>query len=93
MPKSRTCRTCRFLNVAPDKAGRIRPQRDGAYQCIAPQPEMPPMPLSITNAYGFNWPPSRTYMLPDQDTECPVWEERTTDEASKGKIQTADVKS
>lgn len=80
MSKPHICRTCRFLDVPPDKLGRIKPRADKTYRCLATQPELPPLPLSITQSYGFHWPPSRSYVSPDQDTECPVWEERVVDD-------------
>jgi len=76
-----SCRTCKYLDVAPDKLGRIVPRKDKTYRCLAPDPEMPTMPDSITETYGFRWfegQRSRTYMTPDAGENCPCHEPRET---------------
>jgi hypothetical protein len=70
------CKTCRFLDVKPDSAGRLRVIKDKAYRCLAPTPSLPPLPLSITDSFYFPlWPPSRT-VVDAEKRNCPVWEPR-----------------
>lgn len=83
-----TCRTCQFLDVPPDKAGRIRPRSNYTYRCLAPDPVMPVMPASITTAYGFSWPPcSRSYMHPDEGEGCPTYEARKAGQGPEQSLQ------
>ena len=72
----KSCKTCRFLAVHPDARGRIVVRQKNAYECLAIVPQ-PDLPDSITKAYGFRWPPSKTYMTGDRGTECPTWELRS----------------
>lgn len=67
-----TCRSCIWLKVAPDKAGRRAPRKDKSYLCEAPVPDVV-MPLSITRRYDWRWPPSRNYMAPDEGAGCPTF--------------------
>lgn len=70
-----TCRNCRFLDVKPDATGRRRVARGSAQPCLAPVPELPPLPSSITGHYSFpKWPPTRAWMGPDDGAGCPVRE-------------------
>lgn len=71
----RSCKTCRFLNVPPDAAGRIVVRKDEAYQCMAVVP-VPLLPDSVTTAYTFRWPLPRSYMTGEQGTLCPTWDQR-----------------
>lgn len=71
----RCCKTCRFLAVHPDARGRIVVRARNAYECRAIVP-LPPLPDSVTGAYGFQLPPNRRYMTGDNGTLCPTWEER-----------------
>lgn len=34
-----TCRTCKFLDVKPDKIGRVIPRSTFMYRCLAPLPD------------------------------------------------------
>jgi hypothetical protein len=70
-----TCRTCQFLLVEPDRAGRIKPRAKNAYKCIAHVP-MPTLPVSVTKHYDFKWPPARSYMSPDDGNDCPLYKSR-----------------
>lgn len=74
------CKTCKYLDVPPNKAGRIVPQKKYTYRCLAPEPPMPILPTSITSAYGFSWPPHRRFVRIDEGTECPVYEQRQKEE-------------
>ena len=68
----RTCRTCVWLTVPPDKAGRRAARKDNVYPCAAPLPDVA-LPRSVTERFGFNWPPRRTMMSPDRGEDCPAW--------------------
>lgn len=70
------CRTCKHLAVRPDKLGRIVPRKNEVYRCLAPEPDLPPIPLSVSEVYDFKWPPRRTMVTPDHGKDCPVWEKR-----------------
>lgn len=72
---SQSCRTCKYLDVAPDKAGRIRPNKTFAYPCTAPIINEPIVPDSI-KLYSWNWPPHRTLMSPDLGQKCERYEDR-----------------
>ncbi len=70
------CKTCRFLDVPLDKAGRRVVRKDSVYRCKGPVPAAPNLPDSVTQAYGFMrtaWV-HRQYMPGDMGTTCPVWE-------------------
>lgn len=71
----RTCRECRWLTVAPDRAGRRVVRRGMMYACAAPLPHCP-LPHSVTEYFAFNWPPRRTRMAGDGGDGCPTWEVR-----------------
>ncbi len=70
------CKTCRFLDVPLDKAGRRVVRIHDAFPCTAPLPEMPALPDSITKVYGYK--PAgegrKCWMHGDMGTTCPVWE-------------------
>lgn len=70
------CRACKYLDVAPDKSGRIVPRKGYSYRCLAPIPALPALPDSITNEYSFRWPPTRTHMTPERGAGCPIFEAR-----------------
>lgn len=74
--KEQSSRNCKFLDVAPNNAGRIVPLRTHTYRCLAPDPQLPPMPDAITRSYGFKATFSRCYMSPDDGKECPCHEPR-----------------
>ena len=55
-----------------ERLSRVR-----AYRCLAPDPEMPAMPASITLAHWFKWPPQRVHVcVDDQCEKCPLYEKR-----------------
>jgi hypothetical protein len=65
------CKTCKFLDVPPDRIGRIRPQKRYSYRCVAEIPA-PVLPDSVTKAHGFKWPPERTWMAIEQGRKLSV---------------------
>lgn len=70
----RRCGTCRFLRVDPDKAGRRVVRKDRAYRCQF-EIAWPPLPVSVTRAYGFRLPnPQHQGMFGDMGDDCPTWE-------------------
>lgn len=72
-----SCKTCKWLEVEPNKAGKRVVRRDKVYQCLVPIPR-PILPTSVTRAYDFSWPPPRTWLTKDMWGEvCLLWEERT----------------
>lgn len=72
-----TCKTCKWLDVPPDKRGRIV-VRDTAYKCIVPLPEMPVLPDCVTKQYGYTDFLARRdrWMIPKQGGTCPLHEAR-----------------
>lgn len=66
------CRTCKFLNVAPNKAGRIVPQPRKMYECLY----VIPKPTDIPACIRLDWPPNRSWMAPDSGEGCPCWKQR-----------------
>lgn len=74
-----TCGTCRYLFMHADRDGVTRVRRDWIYRCDAPVLEISDLPDSVTGAFGFNWPPRRTRMTPDDGIDCPAYEEKSDD--------------
>lgn len=70
-----TCKTCKWLDVPPDKRGRIV-VRDTGYRCIVPLPEMPALPDSITKRYCYIGLSTPGFMTPTQGANCPLHEAR-----------------
>lgn len=66
-----TCRTCKFLEVPLSADGVRRPRKTNAYRCTVVV-EQPLMPMSMTRSYDFRWPPSRSYMTPNDGAGCPM---------------------
>lgn len=71
-----SCRDCEHLIVEPDRDGTRRVRRDRVYPCVAPVPEVPDLPHSVTRYLSFNWPPRRTWMLPERGESCPSFTKR-----------------
>lgn len=73
----RTCETCRWWD-----GDRRRPKR-GRFKntpgrCTYDAP-MPALPKSVTWAYGFNWPLSKSTVWRDDDaSDCPTHQPRET---------------
>lgn len=73
------CRVCKWLDVPPDKAGRITVRNGYSYKCTAPVPPLTaiPLPESVMSYFSFHWPPPRAYMSAGAGKECPTYERRT----------------
>lgn len=71
-----SCRNCKYLEVAPNAAGKIVPRKGKSYRCKAPDPEQPILPHSILRVYGFKWAFGRSYMSPEDGEGCLMWEYR-----------------
>ena len=67
------CKTCKWLDVPTDKNGRVTVRAHNAYRCCAPEPERPLIPCSMTEAYGWKWPPPRRYMGGKDGEGCPTY--------------------
>lgn len=66
---------CQFARIEPDKAGRVVMRADAAWPCMFPV-EAPVFPASITDAYGYTWPPRRTHVTRESCAACPCWTAR-----------------
>lgn len=67
-----TCRTCKFLDVPPDKDGVERIRENTIYDCTAPFPEVAhlfPFSARLTTV-------RRMFMFPKDGAGCPAWEKR-----------------
>lgn len=75
---ARGCKSCRFANVVPDRAGRYIMRSDRPYRCEYPLPELPlpPLPASVALA-ALNWPPPRVGIWSDDGEDCATWEPRS----------------
>lgn len=67
------CRTCRYLEVPPDRDAVVRPRKGHCYPCRAPIPT-PVLPDSVTRSYHWRWPPVPNHMAPEDGAACPLWE-------------------
>ena len=67
----RSCRSCKFLAVELDAAGRRTPKKYRVYNCTVPLPVLPPLPASIHHSYR---PPEKTMLTPDDGANCPLYE-------------------
>lgn len=79
----RCCKTCRWLKVEPDAAGRRVVRASRAYRCEWPAPPLPALPQSLTRRFvgddGDPWGiERRSYMEPADGRNCPVWEPSPT---------------
>jgi hypothetical protein len=70
------CGSCKYLDVKPDALGRVVVRKQNSYQCLAPQPDQPPLPTSVLKRYGWEWPPLRTYMEGTDGKDCAVFVRR-----------------
>ena len=65
----RGCATCRFADWSRNPKPRAKGPGDCRYV-----PEMPPLPISISRAHGFNPMFARTAIWKDMGEDCPTWE-------------------
>lgn len=71
------CKTCRFLDVPLDKAGRRMVRSNHGYGCLWKLPKNHfVLPDSITQAPSYRLGRLRTFMEGDEGTTCPTWEKR-----------------
>lgn len=59
---------CRYLETH----GR-RVLRDSVFACLAPLPEMPALPASVTKHYGYSLKFPRSYVGKDDCAACPLY--------------------
>lgn len=69
---------CTHAHITPGKNGKIVMRKYSVYPCLIPAPELPVLPASITKAYGFNWPPHRSYVSKEDCEQCPCWASRSS---------------
>jgi hypothetical protein len=60
---------CRYL----DNRGDSRVYKNRVYPCTAPDPVLPPMPVSITGAWTFREKFQRKYVCTDDCADCPIY--------------------
>jgi len=70
-----TCRTCRYLKVAPNAAGKIIPRKGKAYFCSFPKPDLTGLLPASMKIYPHSIHAS--YMEPDDGATCQKHEPRT----------------
>lgn len=78
---TRSCRTCRYLDVPLDKAGRRVARIGHIYQCTFPTPTLPPMPESWTKGnsaqaqrdFEHLYKLNKAYMGATDGASCAVW--------------------
>ena len=72
----RKCKTCRFLKVPPNRAGRRVVRNDAPYLCNFPVPDIAPLPDSLTDSPWFRGLDTikRKSMVGDEGTSCPTWQ-------------------
>jgi len=74
----KSCESCKFLEVSPDKNGKIRVKQQTTYRCIWVY-KAPELPICITGSHGYVATFSRRYVLGRDGTECPTYERRIAD--------------
>ncbi len=70
-----SCRTCKFLDVQPDKSGRFIARKHKVYPCTVVV-EQPKLPACMTKTYDYRWPLRRNHMQPDDGEGCPFYQQR-----------------
>lgn len=71
-----TCRTCKYLDVAPNKAGRIVPLRLYTYHCNAIIPPWRDIALAATVPSSGIGDIQKVRMRPDDGAGCPAYASR-----------------
>lgn len=75
-----SCRTCQFLEIAPNAAGKRIARKGNVYRCLSPVPRTAHLlPASVTEVYGYREPTERDRrsMQPDDGANCPLYEPRS----------------
>lgn len=67
---------CKYAEIQPDRNGRITMRAHSVWPCTCPIPELPALPACITSAYGYSWPPRRSYVDRERCNECPCYAAR-----------------
>ena len=75
-----SCRNCKWLGVTLSENGKLKISKRYTYPCKAPVTEMPKFPESVLRAVGFYWPPSRTFVGPEDGGTWQIFIERTDDD-------------
>lgn len=72
---SKRCKTCDFIVLPKNAKGHGVCRGGHMYPCTCPLPEMPMLPISVTDAWnsGFQWPPKRRFVTGDDGEQCPVY--------------------
>jgi len=70
------CKNCKFLDVQPDKAGRLIVRPNKAYSCTYPLPEMPQLPDCLRHLRGSINEKQRHYCWAEDGKDCPTYQER-----------------
>ena len=80
-----TCRGCKFLDVTPDKLGRIIPRKDKVYRCTVPIPAIEELglPASVTDYAGGSLSFHKSWMAPDWGEGCPAFLPRVKETETK----------
>lgn len=68
----KSCKTCRWLDVSPDKRGRRIVRQAVSYECNFPIAPLPPLPESAF--FKDRWPPARSWMEGQDGRSCATWE-------------------
>lgn len=76
----KSCKTCKWLVVPRDAAGRRYVKQLGAYRCFFPVVAQP-LPDSVTKAYGYRAPSPTQYMAPSDGAACPTYEKLVKEKA------------
>ena len=63
-----TCRTCTYLQVSFNSAGKRAPRSGSTYPCTVIV-EPPVLPASMK----MRWPPARSHMEPNDGKGCPFY--------------------
>jgi hypothetical protein len=68
-----TCKTCKWLDVAPDRAGRRVVRRGYMYRCKFPLPDLSSvLPLSLTGSVSFRFSDNQKSWVEGERAGCPV---------------------
>jgi hypothetical protein len=73
----KTCKTCVWLDVRPDKRGLRVVRKGNVYRCTFAMNLVawPSLPDSVTTQYSFSLPTevSKRWMQGSDGTSCPTW--------------------